>query len=287
MRAPSDSAIELVSVVCDRRRFSFSDTSSAGARSEFQLTPHCPPFAILFARLILTLCALLFALCPAFGQQEPESPSRPANAGKTDYSTLGYLRFVNATGHDGKLHVLLDGQDTNPPGYPDKTATGSVGFPPRTFQIEMRHDILGEFKLTVTLKPGEVTSVIALPVIRPEKEGADGVRDTSEKAPKVELGAHAITSPGYVRGKDLSVTVLQATIAEKLEVKIGNLPLICPKLDPATVSLGKGIGENVPVSVGENKLISLNFVDPSDRVVIVFPNKDGVLQTITLNNEVF
>jgi hypothetical protein len=58
-------------------------------------------------------------------------------------------------------------------------------------------------------------------------------------------------------------------------------------LDPATISLGKGMGENVPVSLGDKPLVTLNFVDPSDRIVILFPNKDGVLKTITLNNEVF
>jgi hypothetical protein len=219
------------------------------------------------------------ALAPAFAQQQ-------GNA-KVDYSALGYLRFVNATGHEGKLRVLLDGEDTNPSGYADGFSTGTVGFSPRTCQIEMRHDTLGEFKLSVTLKPGEVASVVALPVIRPQKEKAPGNRDAEAEPPKVELGAQAILNPGYVRGKDITVTILQATVAEKLEVKIGSLPLVCPKLDPATVSLGKGMGENVPVSLGEKKLLSLNFVDPSDRVVILFPNKNGVIQTITLNNEVF
>ena len=79
----------------------------------------------------------------------------------------------------------------------------------------------------------------------------------------------------------------QATIAEKLEVKIGSVPVTCVKLEPSTVSLGKGAGEVVPVSVGDKPLLTLNFVDPSDRIVILFPNEDGVIKNITLNNEVF
>jgi hypothetical protein len=246
---------------------------------------HARSNTLLYGRIYsfkLTCWAFLsaiFALAPAFAQQQ-------GNA-KVDYSALGYLRFVNATGHEGKLRVLLDGEDTNPSGYADGFSTGTVGFPPRTCQIEMRHDTLGEFKLSVTLKPGEVASVVALPVIRPQKDKAPGNRDAEAAPPKVELGAQAVLNPGYVRGKDITVTILQATVAEKLEVKIGSLPLVCPKLDPATVSLGKGMGENVPISLGEKKLLSLNFVDPSDRVVILFPNKNGVIQTITLNNEVF
>lgn len=229
--------------------------------------------------LVCVLLMAIFALSPVAAQQQGNP--------KTDYSALGYLRFVNATGHEGKLRVLLDGEDTNPGGYTDGFSTGSVGFIPKTCQIEMRHDTLGEFKLSVTLKPGEVASVVALPVIRPQKDKAPGNRDAKATPPKVELGAQAILNPGYVRGKDITVTILQATVAEKLELKIGSLPLVCPKLDPATIHLGKGMGENVPVSLGEKKLLSLNFVDPSDRVVILFPNKDGVIQTITLNNEVF
>ncbi len=228
--------------------------------------------------LRLVFCVLLFALCfPALAQQ---------STAPKDYSLLGYLRFVNATGHDGKLHVTLDGEDINPDGYADGFATGSVGFIPKTCQIEMRHDTLGEAKLSVTLKPGEVASVIALPVIR-SKDNKGPAKGDKAETPKIELGSHVISSPGYVRGGEVTVTVLQATVAEKLEVKIGSLPLTCPKLDPATVSLGKGMGEVVPVSLGEQKLLSLNFVDPSDRVVILFTNKDGVLKNITLNNEVF
>ena len=234
--------------------------------------------------LSFILLALLVAIGPLTAQQ-PEAPN-PDNK-ETNYSTLGYLRFVNATGYEGKLQVTLDGEDINPGGYADSTATGSVGFPPKTCQIEMRHDTLGEFKLSVTLKPGEVASVIALPVIRPAKKEVANSPDAATEPPKVELGGQTLFSPGYVRGGAISVTVLQATVAEKLEVKIGSLPLTCPKLEPATVGLGKGIGESVPVSIGEQKLLTLNFVDPSDRIVILFPDKEGVLKNITLNNEVF
>jgi hypothetical protein len=232
-------------------------------------------YGSLFSLLLTWVCTLM----PIAAQQQGDK--------ENDYSALGYLRFVNATGHEGMLRVLLDGQDTNPVGYADGFSTGSVGFTPKTCQIEMRHDTLGEFKLSVTLKPGEVASVVALPVIRPQKDKGPGNRDAEAEPRKVELGAHAILNPGYVRGKDVTVTILQATVAEKLEVKIGTLPLVCTKLDPATISLGKGMGENVPVSLGDKPLVTLNFVDPSDRIVILFPNKDGVLKTITLNNEVF
>ncbi len=291
MRAPFDPALDCGSpaaalprpallAVTDPKQGCGSKKRQQGCRSPkaAPLTPH-PSLLTPFRALLTALCALLLSPLAA---QEPVSAAAPK-----DYSLLGYLRFVNATGHEGKLRVFLDGEDINPTGYADGFATGSVGFPPRTCQIELRHDTLGEFKLAVTLKPGEVASVIALPVIRPAKEDPAKAREAKEKPPKVELGTQAIFSPGFVRGKDITVTVLQATIAEKLEVKIGSLPLTCPKLDPATVSLGRGVGEFVPVTLGNKQLLSLNFTDPSDRVVILFTNKDGVLKNITLNNEVF
>jgi hypothetical protein len=234
----------------------------------------------------LHLVVLLLGLCIVTLSAQQPANSTAINS-DTDYRTLGYLRFVNATGHGGKLRVFLDGQDINPSGYDDGFATGAVGFVPKTCQIEMQHDTLGDFKLSVTLKAGEVASVVALPVIRGGKEEKPGSPKGSAKAPKIELGGQSFLNRGYVRGDAISVTVLQATIAENLEVKIGGVPLICPQLEPTALSLGKGVGEVVTLSVGDKPLVTLNFVDPSDRIVILFPNKDGVLKTITLNNEVF
>lgn len=234
---------------------------------------------------LLILCALLSAL-GAFSSlpaQQPPAEPAPARTGKKDFSALGYLRFVNATGHEGSLRVTLDGEDINPQGYADGIATGSVGFPPKNCQIELRHDTLGKVNLPVTLKPGEVASVIALalPAATPE-----GSRNDTEP-PKLELSAHVISSPGYIRGNAVSVTVLQATLAEKLDLTIGNVPLACVKLEPAAVGIAPSMGEVVPVSLGDKKLLSLSFVDRSDRVLILFTNQQGVLKNITLDNEVF
>jgi hypothetical protein len=231
------------------------------------------------------LWGVLLACCATLAQDAPAPP--PPAAAPKDFSLLGYLRFVNATGYEGVVKVTLDGEDINPAGYETGVATGSVGFPPKTCQIEMSHETLGEVKLTATLKPGEVTSVIALPVIteRTKKPGASAAE--KEEEPKIELGAEVITNVGYVRGKEVSVTVLQATVAEELVVTVGNVPVTCEKLKPATVSLGQGVGEVVPVSVAGKALLTLNFVDRSDRVVILYPNKDGVVKNVTLSNEVF
>jgi hypothetical protein len=226
-------------------------------------------------------------VCGGVNAQEPATPPSTPAATPKDYSLLGYLRFVNATGHEGVVKVTLDGEDINPAGYETGVATGSVGFPPRTCQIEMRHETLGEVKLSATLKPGEVTSVIALPVITEAKKKPSETSAAKPEEPKIELGAEVITNAGYVRGKEVSVTVLQATVAEELVVTVGSVPVTCEKLKPATVSLGQGVGEVVPVSVAGKPLLTLNFVDRSDRVVILYPNKDGVVKNVTLNNEVF
>jgi hypothetical protein len=220
--------------------------------------------------------------------QDAATPAPSTTTPPKDYSLLGYLRFVNATGYEGVVKVTLDGEDINPAGYETGVATGSVGFPPKTCQIEMRHETLGEVKLSATLKPGEVTSIIALPMIQEVKPKPGESKDPTKKpTPKIELAAEVIANPGYVRGKEVSVTVLQATVAEELAVTVGRVPVTCAKLKPTTVSLGNSVGEFVPITLGGKTLLTLNFVDRSDRVVILYPNKQGVVQNLTLSNEVF
>lgn len=191
---------------------------------------------------------------------------------------LGYLRFVNATGREAPLRVRLDGVDINPQGYASGHATGAVGMAPKTAQVEMEHEALGKFSAAVTLKAGEVTTVVALPKSE-EKE----VKKGGEEG-KAELTALVHTAPSKGRGDGAQLTVLQATPAELLTFKVGGKELACEKLKAVTA---EGVARDfVTIELGEKKLATLNFMDPGDQVVVFFTDEKGTLRNTRFNNTV-
>lgn len=229
---------------------------------------------------LLSLCALLFALSPLSAQQPtPASPTpTAAPAAPLPNEALGYIRFVNATGRDGKLFVTFDGFNTNPAGYISGQATGAVGFPPKACAIEMKHDTLGEAKTTVTLKPGTVTAVLALPLL--EKNPKPG------EEPKIELTSHVIESPASTRGRPPVLTILQTTHMETMELKVAGQTCAVAPFKPESLTLGN-VGEFAPVNLGDNRVATLNFTDPADQVLVFFLTDQGLLRQVSFSNQAY
>lgn len=195
----------------------------------------------------------------------------------TPNMALGYLRFVNATGFEGLLKVSLDGVDINPKGYVTGQATGAVGLIPKACQIEMKHDTLGELKISIILKPGMVSAVVALPLV--EKEPKPGEK------PKVELIHQVIESPPAAKGRAPTVTILQTTPMETMDLKVGSQSCAAARMKPETVTL-TGFAEFTPVTLGDKKLATLNFTDPTDQVLVLFTNEQGLVKQVSFNNQV-
>ena len=213
----------------------------------------------------------LAAVAGSAAAQTPP-PADTANA------ALGYLRFVNATGRQAPLKVKLDGVDINPQGYSSGHATGAVGFPPKTAQVELEHATLGSYRTAVTLKAGEVTTVVALP------QAAEKDPKKPEAEPKVELAALVHTAPTRGQGGGSRLTVVQATPAETLTFLVDGKPLVCEKLKPV---LAEGtMTDFVTLQLGETKLATLNFTDPGDRVIVFFTDEGGTVKHTSFNNTV-
>ncbi len=240
------------------------------------LTPH-PSRLTLLCALLSALCALL--LSPLAAQQPaPPTSTTPPPPQPLPNEALGYIRFVNATGHDGKLRVTFDGIDVNPVGYTTGQATGAVGFPPKSALIGFRHDTLGETQVTVTLKPGTVTAVLALPLI--EKDPKPG------QEPKIELTHHIVESPASSRGRAPVLTILQTTALETMELKVAGQTCAVGRLKPESLTLAN-VGEFAAVSLGGQNVATLNFTDPADQVLVLFTNDKGVLKQVSFSNQAY
>ena len=195
----------------------------------------------------------------------------------------GYLRFVNATGYEGMLHVKLDGVEISAAGYSSGLATGAVGFLPKECQIEMRHDTLGEVKVTLSLKPGLVSTVIALPLVEEEKKPKAGQAVAPVEKPKVELTHFVLDSAPFKAGSAPTLTVLQSTPMKAMELRVGKQALTLEPLKAGTVPL-QGMGEFPVVMLAGKKVASMNMTDPADHVVVLFSTDKGLVQNVTFSN---
>lgn len=232
---------------------------------------------------IYNLRLLLFAAMAAFILPQVHAQGKPS---ENEVPPLGYLRFVNATGYAGKLHVELDGNNINPAGYNNGQATGAVGFVPKDCQIVFSHDALGKADVSVKLKLGEVCTVIALAVVKEkDKTTAIGASAAEEEKPEVELTSFIHTDTAFVNGNKPKLTLLQTTIAENLDFNVGSQSVACSRMKPASVPLPGG--DFLDVSIGEKKQLSMNVSDPSDRVVVFFTDEKGILKNVHFDNKVF
>lgn len=201
-----------------------------------------------------------------------------ATADAQDDAGLAYLRFANATGHPGKLFVKLDGMDINPEGYVDGQSTGAVGFPAKTCQIEFKHETLGDQRMAVEIKYGEVATVVALPLVEEEKKEGE--------EPKVTLTYQVINAKKHAKGQPSSITLVQSSPAETLDFTVGGQAMPAEKLKPVTTSLTRGMGDFVQVKLGEKVLTTINCTDPTDHVLVFFTDKAGVLKNMAFHNTV-
>jgi hypothetical protein len=145
-------------------------------------------------------------------------------------------------------------------------------------QVEMEQPELGSHRLSVTLKPGEVTTVVALP------QAADKDPKKPDDKPKVELASMVHTSPSRGLGSGSRLTVVQATSAPELTFLVDGKPLVCEKLKPVTA---EGVmSDFVTLELAQTKMATLNFTDPGDRVIVFFTDAGGKVMNTSFNNTV-
>jgi hypothetical protein len=213
----------------------------------------------------LTLAFFAFAFVAVKAQQPPED------------AALGFLRFVNATGFDENVVIKLDGEPVSPNGYKAGQATGAVGFLPTVCQIEMEHPTFGEEKLSVTLKPGIVSTVVALPEVEEPKKPGD--------EPKIKLAHHVLEAPVTGRrGEVNSLTLLQITPAELLNLKVADRDVALSRLKPDTVAIPGSAGDFPVISIAGTPVCTLNYTDNGDQVLVLFTDRKGRVKHVSFNN---
>ncbi|HCN75967.1 MAG TPA: hypothetical protein DIT13_02085 [Verrucomicrobiales bacterium] len=213
-------------------------------------------------RAIFKLALILAAAASA---QEPEG---------------GYarLRFVNATGMEGAVLVSLDGQKLNSRGYTSGQATGHMDVLPKNYQIELKHDTLGESRLNLELRPGEMRAVIVLAKIgETKKEG---------EPPEITLDHHLLEYTVLEKGSPSSLLVLQTTPLPSLEISVAGKSCTAERFKPASMVVTGDMGQFPVVHFQQRRVCSLSFHEPADAALILYADAKGTLQHIFFKNHV-
>jgi hypothetical protein len=208
----------------------------------------------------------------------------PCVGGTLPTESLGHIRFVNATGFEGKLFVTADGQEVNPDGYGDGYATGTAGFLPATMNLNLRHETLGEKQVSVTLTPGKIFAVVAVSEVDKKPPAATVGKATAEK-PKAKLGYTIVESPIYRRGEPTNLTVVQATPMEKMPLRMGMEMFELEPVKARVIPLPTGV-QFPTILFGDKEVLRLDMTEGADRVVVFFTSEAGVLRNVNFHNEV-
>lgn len=225
---------------------------------------------------LLAVC-LVFLVSAASPAQEPPREPEPEIEIPPD---LGFLRFVNAVGHPGRLWVTVNGTKLAAgSGYEEGAATGPMGIAPGSLQVEMRHDTLGEAKLSVTLKTGQVTTVIAAPERKEKKEGED-------EAELPKLVAHLLELPATGPEDEPTLSLIQFTPAAQLTVSVAGTAHVLEPAKARTIAITPDMEAFLDVLIQGKAVAQLNYKNPAGQGVVLFTDAAGVLKSTQFRNDV-
>ncbi len=180
------------------------------------------------------------------------------------------LRFVNATGIEEPLLIVVNGDRLQSRGYSSGSATGRLHLPATPCRIELSHTELGRHNFTLDLQAGVEHIVVAHTVA----ETGNGVHPLKFRLEHQVLNP----SPGESTGKS-RLQLLQTTMQAHLELRLAGTPLRLARLRPETLELPSTNSE-IGVYHGDLLLGRLPFSEPGHGTVILFTDTAGHLHHV-------
>ena len=186
------------------------------------------------------------------------------------------LRFVNATGLDGRVAFFINDEALSARGYATGQATGAIPFPAKVHTLRAVHDTLGELRFSIDLKPGEHKTIIALPEVEKPKDG---------KPAEVKLGQFTLDSPAATRAGAATLTLLQMTNQDTLSINVAGRLQALSRSKPEALTVTQTMGEFPSLFLGNEKLCTLNYREPVDMAVVIFNDAGGRVKTAVFAND--
>lgn len=187
----------------------------------------------------------------------------------------GHLSFVNATGEAGNLFFSINDEAVSRRGYPSGRSAGPMGFLAASYNVKIKHDLLGELELPVTVAQGTHQVL----VVQPKPEPKD-----KTKPEKVKMECTVFELGKGRSGDGVSLALVQLTNVSKLDMNVGGTPVQLDYGKPQFVPVTSAMGKFPKLMFRQTRVTSINMDEPRDMVVVFFTDKEGILKAVTFGN---
>lgn len=193
------------------------------------------------------------------------------------------ILFINALGEKGRAFLLVDDQDANPSGFPDGAVTGWVQLPAGKTAIVVEHQPWGKVPLNLELKAGDAKAILLHPVLaEPDRPG---------RPERLTMGALVLDCAkeaargSEVKGKKRRMIAINATMAETIQVRVGEENVTLKKLKPTEIQTIVETGFlnilNLEASAdGASPLLSLNMEDKRLHWLVFYHDQADDLKAV-------
>jgi hypothetical protein len=220
-------------------------------------------------RAATLLCCLLAACLatPLPAQQPPK---------------VGFIRVIHALAWgEGKMSLLIDGEDMFPKGYKLGQRTGGIGLQAGTHTIEVRQQGIVPGTTRLPLEAGETITLVAFAERLPTEDDEPpkwAAKLLRLRQREVERG-YLLTAVSVSQRPEVTVRV---AIEARGKVETG----IVKRLATTTIDLGRARGE-VDLRLGEEPLVSVSLDDPGNYVVVIYDDPSGKVKAISFYDPKF
>lgn len=193
------------------------------------------------------------------------------------------ILFVNALGEKGRAFLLVEDQDANPSGFADGAVTGWVQLPAGNLQIVVEHQPWGKVPLDLELNPADAKAILLHPVLAaPDRPG---------RPERLTMGALVLDCAkeaargSEVKGKKRRMIAINATMAETIQVRLGEENVTLKKLKPTeiqtTVETGfLNILDPEATADDSGPLLSLNMEDKRLHWLVFYRDQADDLKAV-------
>jgi hypothetical protein len=193
---------------------------------------------------------------------------------------VGFLRFVNAIGLRGNLHIKAEAVPLREEGFPPGGKTGGIGFLKGSHSYAFKHESCEEVVMPLPVDPNTTRTIVVVFEEKKDKENKVTARriKTNVLPAREDDGKSSVTVYSFSRREVLS---LKAFINSK-----------APGVD-ITLKFGESSSFDLPpaasfnLGIGQRRLMGLSLQEPGHYAVVLYDDPstpDGIGSTHFLNH---
>ena len=190
---------------------------------------------------------------------------------------VGFIRIVHAVAPgQGKLNILVDGEDIFPKGYDLGQRTGGIGIKAGVHMIALKKEGVESRPSQMTLKDGETLTLIGFAEKEPvKKEGDTPVWKTRILRLKQSEPEHGFRMT-LVSVCDQDEVTVKTVVQGKKSIENA----FVKRLTTTPVELGRSRRE-VLVKAGDEVITTISPEDPGNYVVVLYQDSDGKIRALS------